>query len=110
MNIRDYEGPDLRLEPRDYEQALQCQDACNLSGIVHTFSKVMSKIWDEARARNQGTEWVNQHPIAVMYATQVASLSGASTLDTNYFAIDEFCRLRCGLEIHHFMKENIHES
>ena len=110
MTIQDYDGPDSCLTPDDYQQALNSQSACNLSGIVHTFSDVLTKIWQEANARGQGTDWVNQHPIAVLYATQVAHLSGASAIDTNYFAVDEFCRLRGGLGMPSFMKEPAHAT
>lgn len=67
------------LELRDYEDALACQSACNLSGVVHSFSKVVSKIWDESNAANEGTDWVNTHPICRLYAEQIAHLSGAGS-------------------------------
>jgi hypothetical protein len=110
MTIHDYEDPDKLLDPDDYKRALESQSACNLSGIVHTFSEVLSKIWVEANARGLGTDWVNQHPISVLYSTQIASLSGASTMDTNYFAIDEFCRMRGGMGMPNIMKESTHEA
>jgi len=67
---------DEQLEPKDYSNAILVQDACNLSGVVHSFSSVMEKIWSTARATGCGTEWVNNHPIAVMYANKIASLTG----------------------------------
>jgi hypothetical protein len=68
---------DARLTPHDYQSALDAQMACNLSGIVHSFSSVMTRIWAEARALGKGTGWVNAHPIARLYAEQIAHLSGA---------------------------------
>ena len=63
------------LEPRDYDEALLSQGACNLSGIVHSLSRVMDKIWKEARELGKGTDWVNNHPICRLYAEQISHLS-----------------------------------
>jgi len=57
------------------EQALACQDACNLSGVVHTFSEAVSAVWDEAHRTGEGTEWVNTHPICTMFITKIQSLN-----------------------------------
>ena len=65
-----------RLSPKDYENALLVQDACNLSGVVRSFSAVMMRIWSEARATgNSNTDWVNTHPIAVLYSSKITSLT-----------------------------------
>jgi hypothetical protein len=53
------------------------QDACNLSGVVHDFSRVMSLLSEISARFHKGTEWKNHHPIAVMYASKIASLTGA---------------------------------
>ncbi len=66
------------LTPRDYRLALHTQSACNLSGIVHGFSEVISRIWDEARAGGHGTDWVNGHAICRLYAEQIAWLTRKS--------------------------------
>ncbi len=67
-----------RLTSEDYKRAIDAQDACNLSGIVHSFSDVINKIWATARALECGTDWVNQHPISVLYSDKIASLSGSN--------------------------------
>ncbi len=60
------------------ETALQVQDACNLSGVVHSWSKVVSALWDHAHAgtleHNTGT--VNTHPINVLFVDKLAQLAG----------------------------------
>lgn len=66
-----------RLEPHDYQMALASQSACNLSGIVHSFSQVISKIWEDVRAEGGGTDQVNRHPISVLYGSQIGWLSSA---------------------------------
>ena len=69
------------LSPRDYQLAMDVQDACNLSGVVHTFSRVMTKIGVEADGLGEGTEWKNSHPIAVLYASKILSLTGGQGVD-----------------------------
>ena len=69
------------LTKQDYKDAIQIQDASNLSGIVHAFSKVVSKIWEEAHEKEEGTDWVNQHPICRLYANKIATLSGGDTFE-----------------------------
>ena len=77
----------------DYKNALWAQDACNLSGVAHSFSRVMSKIWDEADRLGKGTDWVNTHPIAVLYASKIASLSGSELVGRFEMAYAECERL-----------------
>lgn len=57
------------------QQSLDIQDACNASGVVHAFSRGMTLLWEEANRRNQGTEWVNQHPIVTLFIDKLASLN-----------------------------------
>lgn len=63
------------LTKKDWEDALRVQDACNLIGVARSFSQIMVKIREEADARGEGTEWINHHPIAVMFASKIASLT-----------------------------------
>jgi hypothetical protein len=65
------------LTKRDYQYAIYAQSACNLSGIVNSFAEMLPRIWEEARAKGQGTEYVNCHPISRLFAEQIAHLSGA---------------------------------
>jgi len=58
------------LTKREYQEALWVQDACNLSGVVHSFSTIMSKI-------KGSTEERNKHPIAVLFSSKIASLTGS---------------------------------
>ena len=68
------------LTPGDFQRAIDIQEACNLSGIAHSFSSVLPRILVEARMRAQGTEWVNTHPISVMYTSKMVSLAGHDCL------------------------------
>lgn len=57
------------------QAALDVQTACNLSGVVRSFARITETLWAEARNRSQGTEWVNKHPIAQLFAVQIAHLA-----------------------------------
>ncbi len=81
------------LTKRDYEDAINVQDACNLSGVVQSWAKMVAKVWDEARAQNAGTQFVNEHPINVMYASKVSSLTGAGD-SFQFFTAYEACQER----------------
>lgn len=71
------------LTAREYKVALQIQDASNVSGLAHSFSEVISLIWKEAHAIGKGTDWVNSHPITVLYADKIMSLtSGEDRYET----------------------------
>jgi hypothetical protein len=57
--------------------ALGCQDACNLSGVLASFKEIVHEvIWPEARRLGKGTDWVNQHPICVLFLSKLCSLNG----------------------------------
>jgi hypothetical protein len=60
---------------RAAELAISVQDACNLSGVVHSFSQVMSAVWKEAERTQKGTDWVNTHPITLMFVSKICDLS-----------------------------------
>lgn len=68
------------LEWHDYQRALDCLNACNLSGLAKSLAGVTTKIWAQARAQNEGTAWVNGHPIVVLYVSQMAMLSGVASI------------------------------
>lgn len=59
----------------DYQKALDSQSACNLSGIIHSFSDILRRVWEEARHNGKGTDWVNEHPICRLFAEQISHLS-----------------------------------
>lgn len=68
------------LSAKDYADAIRVQDACNLSGVVYSFSKVISKIWRTLELDcTASTEAVNRHPISVLYSSKIASLTGCDS-------------------------------
>lgn len=63
---------------RAAQSALDVQSACNLSGVLRTFVEVMDTLRRECP--NLGTDGYNLHPICVLYSTQIAFLTGTSSL------------------------------
>jgi hypothetical protein len=71
------------------QQALDVQNACNLSGVLRSFNEiVMDVLWPEAQRLGKGTEWVNHHPITALFLSKLASLNGTdcfcSSATSNY--------------------------
>jgi len=56
-----------------YQNALDVQDACNLSGVVLQFAIDMQTIWDNEPGLS--TEDRNTHPVVMMYVDKLASLT-----------------------------------
>ena len=55
------------------QQSLDIQDACNLSGVVHAFSRAMETL--RAHPDCTGTDWINTHPIVTLFIDKLASLN-----------------------------------
>jgi hypothetical protein len=71
--------------------AIECQDACNLSGVLASFKEIVHEvIWPEARRVGKGTEWVNQHPIVTLFLSKLCSLNGGY-FECNYPHANEEC-------------------
>ena len=58
------------------KSALAVQDACNLSGVVFEFARVMQAVCDESHKTGGGTAWRNQHPIVTLFIDKLADLNG----------------------------------
>jgi len=54
-------------------EALLVQDACNLSGVVHGFSRAIQRLRE--LLPDAGTTEINQHPISQIWADKIASLT-----------------------------------
>ena len=52
--------------------AIEVQDACNLSGVVHAFGRIQS----EMVAQGMRTDERNQHPVTRMFVAKMADLAG----------------------------------
>ena len=56
------------------QEALDVQDACNLSGVVGSFKAALSDLWGQPDCK--GTDWVNRHPVSRLWADKIAHLTG----------------------------------
>lgn len=64
-----------------YQKTLLMLDACNLSGLGHSFSKeIIPAIWDEILRAAGGTKQFNEHPLAVLWTMKMASLASRECL------------------------------
>ena len=63
------------ITKKHYQDALDVQDACNLSGVVFAFAKVMQDICDEAIREGYDTEWKNTHPLVLLWVDKMVDLS-----------------------------------
>ncbi len=59
-----------------YRKTLLMLNACNLSGLAHSFSKeILPVIWEEVRAVEGGTGQVNRHPLSILWTMKMVDLA-----------------------------------
>jgi hypothetical protein len=63
------------LTEKDYQTALDVQNACNLSGVIRSWAEMTGRIWEDIRASGGGTKAFNTHPINVLFSSKVSSLT-----------------------------------
>ena len=84
------------------QDAIFVQDARNISGVIHALDRTMSKIADISRANCTGTDWLNKHPIIVLFADKLASMAGvqgiSSESQTAYGRAYDACRDMAGID------------
>ena len=54
------------------QQALDCQDACNMRGLSKSFAKMLDEI---DTATGHGTDFINQHPVTKLWIDKFQSLA-----------------------------------
>lgn len=73
------------------EEAIAIQDACNLSGVVHSLDRTITDLRAIARAEGwENTPTLNNHPIVVMYVNKLSSLCNADH-DATFAHAYEWC-------------------
>ena len=80
-----------------FRNAIDAQEACNLSGVVHQFSRDMRIVCEEVRSKSGGgTDAINRHPVCRLYAEQIAWLSGAGSCanHSSYLRAHDECKRR----------------
>lgn len=70
------------------QTALDVQNACNLSGVVHGFSHIITCVRTRLEAEGKGgTDNVNKHPVCILFSDKIAHLTG-----TQHFGDDNVAR------------------
>ncbi len=72
------------LTAKDYQTALDVQNACNLSGVIYSFADIMQRLCKDVPS----TEDRNRHPICIMFAEQIKWLTLS---DLGYRAAHDAC-------------------
>ena len=86
------EKKDERSLAELHREALQVQDAVNLSGVVHSFSRTMHRLRELVPGKD--TEFYNRHPIAILFSSKIADLTGSDSVTASNHAYDECERYR----------------
>lgn len=89
-------------------QALQVQNASNLSGVTRSLSgEILDAVWAEANNRGEGTRWVAQHPVVTMFLLKMCELNGccAGSLLPAYEPAEKACKELAG--VHKFEADSI---
>jgi hypothetical protein len=66
----------MKTEKELIREAVEVQNASNLSGVVHSFARAMKDLWRIADEQNAGTDFVNKHRVSRLYASKIQSLAG----------------------------------
>ena len=85
---------------RAYRDALQCQSACNLSGVLHSFDRHMTTI---CREPGLGTDDRNTHPVVKMFLSKLLSLAGMND-GGDFGDADEKCCEGAGMTMEEYRK------
>ena len=70
------------VETNMYQEALDVQNASNLSGVAHSLANITSKVWAEVRETG-GTEDVNKHPVIILFLDKMNQLAGLQNLSAD---------------------------
>lgn len=71
---------DTRTMQQLAANVLQAQDACNLSGVVISFSndiQRLRRLMQEGPSSDFSTDKLNRHPICCMWSSKIASLTSS---------------------------------
>jgi hypothetical protein len=81
-----------------YTMALMVQNASNLSGVGHDFSRLITLVREEYEQENDGaiapTTWVAQHPAVVLYVAKMAEMVGIFCDSDTYADAYDKCKER----------------
>ena len=59
-----------------WQEALDIQNACNLSGLVRSLYVTVGAVRDEANELGEGSDYVATHPIVRLWLDKLCDLAG----------------------------------
>lgn len=68
--------------PRAYKEALAVQDACNPLPVVRAFYMAALAVHRASEDQERGTDWIAGHPVMVLFASKMASLTDCDAAET----------------------------
>ncbi len=89
------------LERKFYTDALEVQNACNLSGVVISFAGVLKKLREEGLA----TDEIANHPVTRVWADKIASLTGTQENAVNVAEAFDFVQSKSCVAQKHTLAE-----
>lgn len=69
------------ISKKMWQQAIDVQNACNLSGVAFAFGAVVQAVCDEAQELGQGTDYRNSHPIIRLWLDKMCHLADIQIFD-----------------------------
>lgn len=75
------------------QQSWDVQNACNLSGVVHSFAQSITRLREIFEDRRKHTDFkystndINQHIMTKLYVSKLLSLSGDLPVDLSSYGI-----------------------
>ncbi len=63
------------------QMALDVQNASNLSGVAHSFARILGELRNLPAMT--GNKWLHAHPASVLFADKIASLCNCQDLGTD---------------------------
>ena len=76
MTSSDAYEKERTMEQDLWQEAVDIQNACNLSGLIHSLPAVADAVWAEAREQGEGTAYVNSHPVLRLWLDKMCDLAG----------------------------------
>ncbi len=62
------------VPPKLARTAIDVQDACNPSGLIHALARAVTELHDHPNY--SGTAWIRYHPIVLMFVEKLHDLAG----------------------------------
>lgn len=88
----------MKTEKDLLAEAYQVQDACNLSGVVHSFALAITRLRE--LHPDKGTDFINGHPVCVMYSDKIRHLSKSDnpqiSFDSYLLGVEAYREIRKG--------------